>query len=376
MKSNLSTLFADLMKLCAESESFYFVDQVKDGELYRVFTYRLASFTEFQLPNAIECRGHTFRYDKWNDTWILASLPPKKFFNYGEHVGWGTEMDLNAMQLVMDKADGSLISTVIDPNGNIFFKSKTSFTSIQAVQATAWATIDYEFMLELLNLARKGYTVNMEWVSPNNQIVIGYSEPRLIVLNARNMHTGEFMPYMELFKRFGRSYMVETLDIPNDGEAFLNEVSDMTGIEGIVFMLADGTLVKHKTNLYCSLHLAKSSIDSPRRLWEVCVKNGADDLRAMFASDAITIKKISDMEIKASAVFNKIHKQVNDFYRANLNLDRKSYAILGQEQLSKDGVFGLAMNMYIGRDVSIEDHLIKNYKDFGILDSFDTIDDN
>jgi T4 RnlA family RNA ligase len=104
MNTNLNTLYADLMELCSKSEAFYFVDQTgPEGAQYRVFTYRLASYTDFQNRNAIECRGHTFRLD--GDKWVLASLPMQKFFNYGEHLGWGTDMDLSKIVTVMDKAD-------------------------------------------------------------------------------------------------------------------------------------------------------------------------------------------------------------------------------------------------------------------------------
>ena len=63
MNSYMKNLWNDLMALCASNEAFYFVDQTKDGDKYRVFTYRLASYSDFLLPNALECRGHTFRLD-------------------------------------------------------------------------------------------------------------------------------------------------------------------------------------------------------------------------------------------------------------------------------------------------------------------------
>ena len=375
MQTFLSTLFEDAMALCAASDSFYFVDQVRNDVTYRVFTYRLASFTEFQQRNALELRGHTFRYDKWNDTWVLASLPPKKFFNYGEHVGWGTEMDLNAMQLIMDKADGSLISTVADEKGDIFLKSKTSFNSAQSNDATKWcehiaanSVWGALFTKQLFNVSRRGWTVNMEWVSPDNQIVIGYSEPKLIVLNARNRSTGAYMPYDELLATFGERFVVPTWDIPEDGKAFLDEVQAMTGIEGIIFQLPDGTLMKHKTDAYCVLHHLKDSINNPKRLWAACVEETADDLRALFKDDPISIERITAMEAKASQTYNRIDKLVNGFYNTNKHLDRKAYAILGQAELVKEGVFSLAMNLYIGRDSNIKEFMVKNYKSFGISD--------
>ncbi len=375
MKTNLSTLFTDLMALCEKYESFYFVDQTgPDGCLYRTFTYRLASFTEFQEQNAVECRGHTFRatkgvFDEYD--WHLASLPMQKFFNYGEHVGWGTEMDLNSIALIMDKADGSLISTVKHNGGSLFLKSKTSFNSQQAKDATEWFYSDKGVGVRLGSYIVHdvmGYTVNYEWVAPDNQIVIGYSEPRLIVLNARSMETGEYMSREMLLDIFGDD-LVKGYDIPENPTEFMVEAEKMTGIEGFVICLENGLMFKHKTEAYCILHHLKDSVNSPKRLWEACINETADDLRALFKDDPISIKKIAMMEIKACAVYNSVHKVVHDFYNENKGLIRKDYAIKGQKELTADGTFSLAMNLYIGREANIKEFLVKNYKNYGISDA-------
>ena len=368
MKTNLPTLYQDLMELCSNSEAFYFVDQKYQEVDYRVFTYRLASYTDFQNQNAIECRGHTFRKD--GDEWVLASLPMNKFFNYGEHQGWGTEIDLNSIGMVMDKLDGSLISTVHQQDGKMFLKSKTSFTSQQAVDATAYMLHDDNVMLYLSvsHATRLGYTVNFEWISPSNQIVIGYAEPKLVVLNARHMETGAYMSYADMVDLFDKENVVKTFDIPADPAQFMLDAEKMTGIEGFIICFDNGLWVKHKTEAYCILHHLKDSVNTPRRLWEGVLNETADDLRALFHEDPISIAKIIDMEEKASKIYNHAHKVLHTFYNENKELDRKSYAIKGQEELVKDGLFSLAMNLYLGKDANIKEFLIKNYKKYGITD--------
>ena len=259
MNTNLATLFDDLMRLCETNEAFYYVDQTGfDGAAYRVFTYRLASYTDFQNRNAIECRGHTFRKDD-DGGWRLASLPMQKFHNYGEHLGWGTEMDLSKIVAVMDKLDGSLISTVIDRNGFPFFKSKTSFNSQQAKDATEWLNKpeNAQFRRGIIGVAQLGHTVNFEWVSPDNQIVIGYTEPKLIVLNVRNMVTGEYMNRAEMIEAFGEENIAKSFDIPADPHQFMLDAEKMTGIEGFIICFENGLWVKHKTEAYCVLHHLK-----------------------------------------------------------------------------------------------------------------------
>lgn len=367
MQTNLETLFEDLTALCSgEESSFYSVDHVRNGVTYRVFTYRLASYTEFQQRNAIECRGHTFRLDGEND-WTLASLPMQKFFNYGEHIGWGTDLNLSTITCIMDKADGSLISTVNDGDGGFFLKSKTSFTSQQAIDAQKLLNSDNNLNSILATLNAKRFTVNMEYVAPDNQIVIGYDKPQLIVLNARHRVTGEYInePIMEAM--FG-DYLIKSFPIPANPAEFMVESEKMLGIEGFVIKLDNGLMFKHKTEAYCILHHLKDSINCARKLWEACITGTTDDLRALFKDDPISVARIIDMEEKASRIYNHVEVSVENFYKENKDLDRKSYAIKGQEILNKDGTFSLAMNLYIGRDSGVKNFLIKHYKSYGISD--------
>lgn len=240
MNTNLATLYQDLMRLCETNEAFYYVEQEgSDGYTYRVFSYRLASYTDFQSRNATECRGHTFRKDVSDSgytEWVLASLPPQKFFNYGEHLGWGTEIDLSKIVAVMDKLDGSLISTVVDGDGVFFLKSKTSFRSQQATDATNWLAckVNGNFVEGIHFAVNDGYTVNFEWVSPDNQIVIGYTEPKLIVLNARHMETGEYMSRAEMLRLFGEENVVKSFDLPADPHKFMVDAEKMTDIKAFM----------------------------------------------------------------------------------------------------------------------------------------------
>lgn len=363
---SLDNLYNNLLALCASSDAFYYVDVVRCGVSYRIFNYRLASYSDFQRVGAIECRGHTFRCD--DGIWHLASLPSSKFFNYAEHVGWGETIDLNKISMVMDKADGSLISTVFGPSGDVFLKSKGSFISSQAIDATAYVASHAEFWDTVVHVATKlNYTVNFELVGPNNQIVLGYTDEKLIVLNARHMISGEYMAYSELENFFGDN-VIDVYELPDDPTAFLSHIETTSDkIEGVVFV-CNGVLYKHKNARYISLHHIKDSINNERRLWEACVNETADDLRALFVDDPVSIAKIIDMEEKAAKVYNHADKVVNEFYNENKELDRKSYAIKGQAELVKDGLFSLAMNLYLGKSLNLKDFLVKNYKKYGIKD--------
>ena len=126
-------------------DAFYFDDQKDDktGKTYRIFNYRLASYTSFQKQDAKNCRGTMFDITDINKP-ILVSLPLEKFFNYEEGVGEKEHIRHRFVDK-MEKLDGSLISTYhIYSDGkdkkellfNIGFKSKGSIKSAQANEAT------------------------------------------------------------------------------------------------------------------------------------------------------------------------------------------------------------------------------------------------
>lgn len=84
-------MYNDLMNLVSNSDVFYFQDFEVDGHTYRIFNYRLASYTDFMQPSALECRGHMFEIvggDKCSSQYDspirLATLPMQKFFNLNE----------------------------------------------------------------------------------------------------------------------------------------------------------------------------------------------------------------------------------------------------------------------------------------------------
>ena len=357
--------YNELMELCETNEAFYFVDHRVGAHIYRVFTYRMASYTDFLLPSALECRGHTFILFDDGDT-ELMSLPMEKFFNDGENP-FVMDLDWSQVVDVADKLDGSLISTCSTPTGFVL-KSKTSFTSQQARDATALLNTEkyWEFNKLLHGYRDMDATVNMEYCAPDNQIVLGYAEPSLKVLNIRCNRTGEYLPLHD------SGFYLDQIAAPikvADMDEFVKSVAGMTGIEGFVFTFKNGLKVKKKTAWYSALHLQKDQINNPRRLFESVINEQSDDLKALFVADPLAIEKIEAMEEKGRALFNHLHKLVGMFHDEHHLLSRKDYAIAAKAALENDGVFGLAMNLYTGRDMGLREFLTKNSRQYGIVDT-------
>lgn len=55
-----SVFYRQLIDLVENSECFYYKDFEYANSVYHIFNYQLASYTEFLLPGALECRGVMF----------------------------------------------------------------------------------------------------------------------------------------------------------------------------------------------------------------------------------------------------------------------------------------------------------------------------
>lgn len=368
-------LWSELMELVRISEAFYYTDHEVNGSWYRIFLYRLASYTDFCQPSALECRGHMFQIDKEGyDAQMLrlASLPPEKFFNLYENP-FTMELDLTTVDLIEDKADGSLISTYVHTDAgtdglDLRLKSKGSLTSDQALAAMAWLETQDEFKRELGQLAALGYTVNMEWVAPDNRIVLGYLEPELRVLNIRNTVDGSYLDRDMLHDTYHQTILRWTERFnTEDPVAFVASIPDMQQIEGFVVRLKSGQRVKIKTTWYLALHHTKDNINSPRRLFEAVLEEATDDMKTLFHDDPLAIQTILEMEAFVEEKYNHMVDTVERFYERNKELERKDYAILGQQELDKM-YFGLAMNKYVGKQFSYKDFLKSKWKQLGLKD--------
>jgi RNA ligase len=368
-------LYNNLLALCQRNDAFYFVDQFIETTKYRIYLYRLASYTDFCEPDALEARGITFELDKNDNPIRIACRPFVKFFNLGEANTSSLIITNETVEYVMDKMDGSLISTYLHyaENGSVHLMLKTK-GSLHSEQAKAAKELlmrpnNAELRDVLEYLALDGITVNLEYTAPDNRIVLGYEKPELTILGARYISTGDNVPLHKLKKmqnvKLAADYTDEAKAVGVD--KYLSDVTGKTGVEGVVVRLINGTMVKIKADAYVALHHAKDSINTPRRLYEAVVNESADDLRSMFREDPVALMMIDEMQKKVSSLYNNMVATVEAFYQENKILGRKEYAILGQEILDRK-YFSLAMMKYLGKEVDYKGFLIKSWKEFGIKD--------
>ena len=366
--TKIQTLFSNLVHLTETTEVFYKQEFKLDNSIYWIFNYRLASYSDFQLPSAKWARGTMFEVDSNGIMVRLASLPMPKFFNLNENPET-MNLDLNEIDWVETKSDGSLMSTYIH-NGELRLKSKGSLFSEQAIDAMKWLNRPENMALKhmLHHSTSIGFTCNLEWCASFNRIVLFYPEPELIYLNHIDMETLRYSGNLVGFREymFSRPYTnVGNLSM----KEFIEQVPDMQDdIEGFVFVMKSGQRVKIKTKKYISLHHAKDSINNPRRLFECVLDEATDDLRSMFSSDQAALELIQNMENTVQKLYNHLVNTVETYYNTNKHLTRKDFAIKGKQSLNSME-FGLAMNLYTGRVNDYKEFMKSRYKEFGILDT-------
>lgn len=372
MTESQEEIYAHLMTLSESNDSFYYSDQVLQSNTYRIFNYRLAGYSQWLEPSALESRGITFFVDESIMPAVpiaLVSWPFEKFFNLNENP-FTMDLDLSEPLEIVEKMDGSLISTMF-VGGQVWLKSKGSLFSDQATAARHLLG-----MMHYLDLRRfvddrvilDDQTVIMEFTAPFNRIVVPYDRPTLTVLGIRDNQTGEYVPLKNYSNEKALRFFVQDItNLVEDVSAFVESIHEMKDIEGFVLKLSTGQRVKIKTDWYAKLHYIKDSINSQRRLFEAVVYDTIDDVRAQFYDDEQAIALIDEMQEKVSVIYNEMVQTVEDFYETNKHLERKPYAIKGQKELSKLH-FGLAMSKYIGKEIDYRVIMVKHRKQFGIKD--------
>jgi T4 RnlA family RNA ligase len=372
--SNDIQLYKELMDLVENNEAFYYKDYEVEGILYRVFNYRLASYTDFQKPSALEARGITFLI---NPEPLVVSRPYKKFFNLDENP-FTMGLDLTTCDSVSVKLDGSLITTYYNPYTKKFgVKSKQDFFSDQSTMAWSYLTRPENLIFTnyIYEIASNNYSVIMELISPANRIVIEYPKTELKIHGIRHNSTGELI-YKEtdIFEKFGYNtdiLMSMVYRSSSISEDFIKEIPCMTGTEGFVFTKGND-LIKLKTSWYKSLHHLKDSVNSERRLFESIIDETVDDVKTMFTTDKFMMDAILEMESRVIPKYNHIISSVETFYLENKDLTRKEYALKAQSDQSVCAWFSLAMEKYIGRPVNYKEYCKKYRKElFEIKDDID-----
>jgi len=339
--NTMQDLYNNLLALSNNDDTpFYHSDQTKHDSIYRIFAYHFTDKDSWLLEDALESRGIMFEINRSGEMLRIASRPMQKFFNKGE-VDF---IEYSEAETVMDKADGSLISSYLDKDGTLCLKSKASLHSDHCVAAMDFLARPINQMLNtfLNEMEDEGYTVNMEWVSPHPdfRIVIYYAQADLIILNARHRETGEYYDQRLLKTRMTK----RVVDLYPD-TSIINHLEDRQGVEGYVVIDTNNNWYKLKTAWYLERHRAKDFVNRPVEFVKLVLKEEADDVFALVEDQPELHDEMVLLQHQVTKTANTIVNTVTKYWEENNELNRKDYAIKGQSELH-GFEFPLAMQYY------------------------------
>ena len=334
MKQELQELFDGLDKLCSETEAFYFSEQeYGENHIVRSFSYRLASWTDFQKPYARDCRGTAFVFDKRTGEWDLFCRAYRKFWNLGETVPKEVTLRERTAEKSFEKLDGSLILTSI-LDGKIVAKSKTSINSDHAKKAQELIDSNEKLQKFIYASIDDGFTPVFELCGPGEfKIVLNYSENELVFLGYVNQLTAEVLNSSENtdenFKDITGVRRAKIYDFSWEELERIQAESDAK-IEGFVVRMDNGEFVKCKVKAYVNLHHLKDNINNNSNLIPLIVNDNLDDLIGAFQDDKETLEYISKIQEKVAGLFNHYvveYKKLRGSFFNKYNENRKEFAM-------------------------------------------------
>lgn len=302
-------LYAQLTQLVENNKEFI-RERVKfKGNNYEVFSYSLPSYTEFQLPGAIDCRGTVFQIND-DGTATLVCLPMPKFFNIEEGIHKRAEEKVIIAEMV--KYDGSMMKTIMI-NGQLCLMGKTKFNDgyhPHALHAENVLHANPNLASMLLVLENAGYTVCLEYVSGADEYICKAESEKLIILLARKRDTGEIMNTNDIWhflKNAGhqvyREYLAAYTEIPErDVEEYTPVIRNRKDTEGSVVLVKNITtgavyFAKVKTTDYLlKYHSRSKSGWTKDRICQAIIRKVSDDMKALHYKKPEKVQYIESLE--------------------------------------------------------------------------------
>lgn len=291
-----------------------------------VLCYNVSNSMSFATALEKECRGITFGED---GQIICRSM--HKFFNLNERAGYQiNELDWADVHAVYDKMDGSMINTGFY-QGELFAKSKKSFTSPVAVSAKAYIERNDNYRDFCLYCVEIGVTPTFEYTSPLHRIVLDYKVEALTLLQVREMVSGEYWAVekmREVAQRFNVSFNEPLWSGDNfDIEKALEVLNSADEMEGYVIQFKNGDMVKVKSKWYVNLHHAVTFIRE-RDIAELVLNETIDDFIAFIQTNRpnADLTRVNEINNQITSEIAHLKSETDKLVKENAHLSFKDMA--------------------------------------------------
>lgn len=278
-----------------------------------------------------ECRGILFD----TETGRVIARRFHKFFNLNERLETAENNLPDKDQLVAyEKLDGSMVTPIYLQSG-IRWGTKAGITDV-SMQAELFVAKNSNYQ-RLAELCQKiDLTPIFEWCSRKQKIVVDHPIDRLVLLDIRDMVTGEYVKRQKLIE-ISEEFDVELVKELNYNISNVKEkLSKNTSDEGVVLQYNDGHRVKVKTEWYVALHRAKEAITRERDVVMLIIDHKLDDLKPLLNVD--DLGKINRYEKEFWKYVQNAARDLELMHSYSKTLTRKDFALNG-----KDSPFKKAM---------------------------------
>ena len=295
------------------------------GQFGCVYTKRMDNLILFKYTNEAQYKGEWNFFERVSRGLILdvvtgeiVARPFDKFFNWFERGMYSNGHIVN----ITEKMDGSL-GILYRHDGEYKVATPGSFNSEQAI----WAT---EYLAENYNLSSldPDLTLLFEIIYPGNRVVVDYGRMEsLVLLAARNRHTGDYLPFFPDVYQAGDYwgfYLPQTYTF-ND----VTTILEMTGIidansEGYVAEFSDGTRWKFKGDRYLELHKLVTGLSFKKVLRAMQQNTLKPDILDVVPDEFLGQVKVWVDSIQDTV--NATHQSICEAYDKAPRDDRKSFA--------------------------------------------------
>ena len=330
--------YEEAVEMCSKPDSaFYETKTEVDGFPISIFNYRLAQFSDFNLPlenkpevKAFEMRGLTFVFNKDGSLYKRFVLL-EKFFNLNQvpNSMYSVVKDYK-IRYVNNKEDGSIASFIQLPNGKIIGRSKMGFDNDQAngINKIYKTNVDVN---QFVDWALDNDIVPIfEYVAPHNRIVLRYSSEELILLLLRDNKTGKHIDIKEHLDKIG-SIKIAPFEDDNTLDDLIEKSKTEAEREGWIVQFDNDHMVKIKTDWYCQRHgLLTNDIYREHIIIGYILDDKIDDILGQIPEDEKEAheriqKIISIVKIEINKLVSQMTSAYNEFVKSGAN--KKDYAI-------------------------------------------------
>lgn len=256
-----------------------------------------------------ECRGIVFD----TASGFIVSRPFHKFFNVGEREDMLT-VDVSTDHVVLEKLDGSMIRP-LPTAGGMRWGTKMGITDV-ALLAEEFCADKPKYAKFASIMMGLGFTPIFEFGSRRSRVVVDFPEEVMVLLDIRNNITGAYdsrttvaevaaawdIPVVDYVDFRGKSHGVVQPVVIKDLSSFLEWVRQESAGEGKVIAWADGHKAKKKNDKYVIIHRAKDMIRSERRVLELILSEGVDDLLPILVGTSDYVRVLNYIDRFSSEV--------------------------------------------------------------------------